>query len=294
MVTGSRTRRTLAAAVALALIGGLGAGRGALAGTQGGAQVSATQSTASYKIELDVESVQTMLMPDQAATATSGEVMVSMSGMSMGSGTTSMNMSSGPASTGTSSMNMSGGQATNGMPSMNTSSGPAPTGTSPMNMSSAQPSTGTSSMNMSGGQTTMGAGGMTSGSSSSTTGGGQASASSGTAATSGAPAMAGSGTSATMTSMGDAMANHHLEVHVWDAGGNVVSTVVPSITIMSQATGASWTMDQIMGMYDIQVGQSDMHFGNNVHLDDGAYTITVTVGAETATFANVMVSGGGM
>jgi hypothetical protein len=47
------------------------------------APVSVTQTTASYKVVLDIGPVETMLTPDQAKGATSGEVMVQMMGVPM-------------------------------------------------------------------------------------------------------------------------------------------------------------------------------------------------------------------
>jgi len=124
--------------------------------------------------------------------------------------------------------------------------------------------------------------------------GAQPSTTSSSTSSSGSASATTAGGQATTTSMGDANANHHVEAHIWDGSGAVVSNIEPTITIMNQATGATWTMDQMMGMYDIQVGTSDLHFGNNIHLDDGTYTFTVVIGSETATFANVVVSSGGM
>jgi hypothetical protein len=86
--------------------------------------------------------------------------------------------------------------------------------------------------------------------------------------------------------------NHHLEVHIYDGStGAVVSNIMPSISI-TDSTGASRSLNGVMAMYDPTVGQSDFHFGNNVYLADGTYTITATVGQETAQFSQVAVSGG--
>lgn len=176
-----------------------------------GGEVTVTQMTASYQVELDIEAPQTMLAPDQAMGATSGEVMVDPSTMS---GMSGRSMNGG-------SMNMGGeGQAVG---------------------------TGTMAMGV-GGQMTMSANGSD---------------------------------------------NHHLEVHIHDAmTGAVVSNVVPSIMITNQATGQSQMLDPVMATYGISEGPSDLHFGNNLHLDDGTYTISVALGSETAVFNNVTVGGG--
>ena len=46
-------------------------------------------------------------------------------------------------------------------------------------------------------------------------------------------------------------------------------------------------------MYDATVGLQDMHYGNNISLGPGIYTVTVTVDGEQATFAvHVVVTTG--
>jgi hypothetical protein len=85
--------------------------------------------------------------------------------------------------------------------------------------------------------------------------------------------------------------NHHLEAHLKDSSGNVLTSPVPSISI-TDSSGNTRQLSNIVQMYDPSVGQSDVHFGNNVYLPDGMYTVTVTIGPETATFSNITVSGG--
>jgi hypothetical protein len=87
--------------------------------------------------------------------------------------------------------------------------------------------------------------------------------------------------------------NHHLEFHIYDkASGAVIKDVVPTITITDQASGASRQLAVVVAMYDVAVGDSDFHWGNNVYLADGMYTITAKVGSDTVTFKDVSVSGG--
>jgi hypothetical protein len=89
------------------------------------------------------------------------------------------------------------------------------------------------------------------------------------------------------TNVQDPRANHHLEVHISDkATGAVVSTLVPMIMIVNQATGASQHLEP-MAMYDVKEGTSDLHFGNNIFLPDGVYTVTVMVGNESLVFQNL-------
>jgi len=293
-------RGTLAAALILAVATGMSLGGSAFAGTQTSANgVMQTQSTATYKVELDIESVQMMLTPAQAATATAGEEMVDLPGTSMSMSTGATSSAQPPTTGGTSA------GSSQSMPGMSMTTG-GTTGTSSMSMpgmstttNSAQPPAtgGTaagSSQSMPGMSMTTGGTTGTSSTSASSAPPSTSSSSASSGGTTGSASATNTGAQATATSMGDANANHHVEAHIWDASGAVVSNIVPTITVMNQATGATWTMDQMMGMYDIQVGTSDLHFGNNIHLDDGTYTISVMIGSETATFSNVAVSSGGM
>ncbi len=96
----------------------------------------------------------------------------------------------------------------------------------------------------------------------------------------------------TMTDEGHPV-NHHLEVFINDKNsGAPVKDTVPTITIMNQATGAMKQVAAVAPMYNVMVGQSDFHWGNNVYLADGMYTVTVKEGGDTATFKDVNVSGG--
>ena len=77
---------------------------------------------------------------------------------------------------------------------------------------------------------------------------------------------------------------HHLEVHVFDKRtGDVVKTSTPVITITSRATGQTQQVP-IVVMQGIVEGPNDYHYGNNVDLAKGDYTVTVVIGGETANF----------
>lgn len=95
-----------------------------------------------------------------------------------------------------------------------------------------------------------------------------------------------------MTDQGQPI-NHHLEIAVVDkASGAVITDQLPVITLKNDTTGATRTLDPVMAMYDVQVGKADTHFGNNLYLPDGTYTITAVVHGETATFAPLTVGAG--
>jgi hypothetical protein len=77
---------------------------------------------------------------------------------------------------------------------------------------------------------------------------------------------------------------HHLEVHIFDKKtGDMVRTTPPVITVTSKATGQTQPVP-IVVMQGIVEGPSDYHYGNNVDLPKGEYTVTVVIGSETANF----------
>jgi hypothetical protein len=89
------------------------------------------------------------------------------------------------------------------------------------------------------------------------------------------------------------MANHHLEVHISrNATDAVVNDVTPTIRVTDKATGASRDLPQVMGMYGVGMGPTDLHYGQNVWLPDGTYLVTVMVGADKAVFRDVTIMGG--
>jgi hypothetical protein len=84
--------------------------------------------------------------------------------------------------------------------------------------------------------------------------------------------------------------NRHLEVHVHDkATGTVLSTPMPMVALTDQATGKSRYVSALTLMYNVKVGPQDLHFGQNLHLPAGKYTLTVTIGGERATFNDITV-----
>jgi hypothetical protein len=77
---------------------------------------------------------------------------------------------------------------------------------------------------------------------------------------------------------------HHLEVHIIDKkSGDVVRTVNPVLTVMDNASGQVKPVP-IVVMQGVVEGSGDYHYGNNVDLPKGQYTVTVVIGSETANF----------
>lgn len=81
-----------------------------------------------------------------------------------------------------------------------------------------------------------------------------------------------------------AMDTRHLEVHVMDrATGKVVTTAKCQIMVTNEATKKS-EMVPVAMMYGVKEGPSDWHYGNNVSMPPGSYTVAVTIYDESATF----------
>jgi hypothetical protein len=91
-------------------------------------------------------------------------------------------------------------------------------------------------------------------------------------------------------------ANHSVDVHIALADAmTVVMDVTPTIRITDKATGVARDLPAVMGMYSSSMGPSDFHYGQNVFLPDGTYTVTVMVGeSDAAQFRDVDVMAGPM
>jgi hypothetical protein len=77
---------------------------------------------------------------------------------------------------------------------------------------------------------------------------------------------------------------HHLEVHIFDKKtGDVVKSANPVISVTNNATGHVQPVP-IVVMQGVVEGPGDYHFGNNVDLPKGLYTVTVLIGTESANF----------
>jgi hypothetical protein len=77
---------------------------------------------------------------------------------------------------------------------------------------------------------------------------------------------------------------HHLEVHIFDKKtGNVIKTANPVLTVKNNATDQVVQVP-IVVMQGIVEGPNDIHYGNNVDLPKGQYTVAVVIGSETTNF----------
>jgi len=88
--------------------------------------------------------------------------------------------------------------------------------------------------------------------------------------------------------------NRHLEVHIFNKkSGAEVKAVVPVVRITNQATGTSRGLPNVKACLVSGHRETEPHFGDNLYLLDGTYTVAVSVGKEIAIFRSVAVKGTG-
>lgn len=88
--------------------------------------------------------------------------------------------------------------------------------------------------------------------------------------------------------------NRHLEVHIFDKkSGAEVKTVVPAVRITNQGSGTSRGLPNVKACLVSKHRETEPHFGDNLYLANGTYTVTVSVGKEIAIFRNLVVKGTG-
>ncbi len=96
-----------------------------------------------------------------------------------------------------------------------------------------------------------------------------------------------------MTGTGGMAPNYHLELAVNDVkSGMVITDKSVSIDLTNTTTNEKQSVP-VATMYNVQVGPSDTHFGNNVALTPGTYTVDVDVAGEKATFNITATTMGG-
>ena len=84
--------------------------------------------------------------------------------------------------------------------------------------------------------------------------------------------------------------NRHLEVHIFNRStGAEVKDLVPTVSVNDQATRASHFLTNLMACRISKHRGTEPHFGDNVYLPDGTYTVTVVVAKETAVFKDVVL-----
>lgn len=83
---------------------------------------------------------------------------------------------------------------------------------------------------------------------------------------------------------------HHLELHVYS---RATGKTVPEAHVTIAVTDSDRTNHPVpvARMYGIDEGPDDLHFGNNINLPPGHYTIETAINGERARFAVMMPEG---
>jgi hypothetical protein len=77
--------------------------------------------------------------------------------------------------------------------------------------------------------------------------------------------------------------NHHLEVHIFDkVSGAEVKNLIPNVTITDKAAGTSQGLGNVQACLLANHRVTEPHFGDNLYLPNGRYTVTVGIGSEAA------------
>lgn len=89
--------------------------------------------------------------------------------------------------------------------------------------------------------------------------------------------------------------NRHLEVHIFDRkSGAEVKAAVPVIRITNRETGTSRGLHNVKACLVSRHREAEPHFGDNLYLPSGTYTVAISVGQEIVTFRNLAVKGTGV
>lgn len=88
--------------------------------------------------------------------------------------------------------------------------------------------------------------------------------------------------------------NYHLEVAVSEIkSGAVITDKSVSIELTNAASKETMPI-KVATMYGVEEGPGETHFGNNLALAPGSYTVKVNMAGETAEFMVTIQQGGGM
>ena len=83
---------------------------------------------------------------------------------------------------------------------------------------------------------------------------------------------------------------YHLELHVYNIKtGSAEVVPINSVGITVTNSSGTKTTIPVAEMFDIGQGPTDFHYGNNVQLTAGTYTVDSNIGSENASF-NVTIS----
>jgi hypothetical protein len=77
----------------------------------------------------------------------------------------------------------------------------------------------------------------------------------------------------------------HLELHICTPAGTVVTNAHPKIVVSDPVSKTMAVAVPVAKMQGVKEGASDIHYGNNVTLDEGhKVTVTVSLDGQTAVF----------
>ena len=89
-----------------------------------------------------------------------------------------------------------------------------------------------------------------------------------------------SGPGMSMTDLGQPV-NYHLEIHIFDkSAGDVVTNLIPTLGLKGHNTGTTQELPDLMADYRL----TNRYFGDNLHLFESKYAVTVSIRNETAAF----------
>jgi len=80
-------------------------------------------------------------------------------------------------------------------------------------------------------------------------------------------------------------ANQHIEVHIHDRNtGGKVTEVTPTVRTTNRTSGISRGLPDVAACMASEHRDIESHFGDNVCLPNGKYTLAISVGNEGASF----------
>jgi hypothetical protein len=84
--------------------------------------------------------------------------------------------------------------------------------------------------------------------------------------------------------------NHSFELHIMNkATGAPITGTKVEVMLKDWANGRTYLPDDMVRMYDVDQGVKDMHYGRNIYLPAGHYTLDLMVGQERVSFHDVIV-----
>lgn len=79
--------------------------------------------------------------------------------------------------------------------------------------------------------------------------------------------------------------NRHLEVHIHDKNnGAQIIDAIPTVSITDKTTGTLRTVPNVLACMTLKHREIEPHYGDNLYMTDGSYTVTVSIGDERTSF----------